>query len=88
MRITIQLDDQLLRDAEQAAAQTDRTLTAVIEDAVRQSLSRPRGAQKPQPIRLIRTGVGGLCPGVDLDHTAELLDLMEPCHPHDGAGRC
>jgi len=81
MRTTIRLDDQLLRKAKQVAAQTGRTLTAVIEDALRQSLSGRHSAEELQPIRLIRTGVGGLRPGVDLDHTAELLDLMEPCHP-------
>jgi hypothetical protein len=78
MRTTIRLDDQLLRRVKHVAAQSGRTLTAVIEDALRQSLSRRPGEPKPKPIRLIRTGVGGLRPGVDLDHTAELLDVMEP----------
>ena len=81
MRTTIRLDDQLMRKAKQVAARTGRTLTAVIEDALRQSLSHSPSAAKPQPIRLIHTGVGGLRPGVDLDHTAELLDVMEPPLP-------
>ena len=77
MRTTIRLDDHLFQAAKQLAAQSGRTLTAVIEDAVRESLSRRRKVRNPQPIRLIHSGVGGLQPGVDLDHTAELLDLME-----------
>jgi hypothetical protein len=77
MRTTIRLDDHLLRRAKQLAAQTGRTLTAVIEDAVRESLSRRKKARNSEPIRLIHGGVGGLQPGVDLDHTAELLDVME-----------
>jgi hypothetical protein len=78
MRTTIRLDDQLLREANQVAAQTGRTLTAVIEDALRQSLSGGQGAKNSPPIRLIRSGVGGLRPGVDLDHTADLFDVKEP----------
>lgn len=38
MRTTIQLDDQLLLEAKKHAAQTGRTLKAVIEDALREAL--------------------------------------------------
>ena len=82
MRTTIRLDDHLLRGAKQLAAKTGRTLTAVIEDALRESLSRRKRAGNSEPIRLIHGGVGGLQPGVDLDHTAELLDVMEQSDAH------
>jgi len=77
MRTTIRLDDDLLREARKLAARSGRTLTAVIEDALRESLARRKKARDPEPVRLIHSGVGGLQPGVDLDHTAELLDVME-----------
>ena len=76
MRTTIRLDDDLLRAAKRRAVETDRTLTAVIEDALRAALA----------VRAERTGErpglptfegGGLQRGVDLDDTASLLDLME-----------
>jgi len=69
MRTTIRLNDQLLAEAKQLAAQTGRTLTAVIEDALREVLAR----RKQTP----RHGSGGLRPGVDLDDNAALRDLMD-----------
>jgi len=77
MRTTINMDDALLSEAKQLAARTGRTLNAVIEDAVREVLARRRGARKRQPVEL-PTGKGrGLQPGVDLDDSAALLDLMD-----------
>src|SRR5207245_1221059 len=40
MRTTVRLDERLLRQAKQFAARNGRTLTAVIDDALRQFLSR------------------------------------------------
>ena len=45
MRTTIQLDDQLLLEAKKHAAQTGRTLKAVIEDALREALARTEAAR-------------------------------------------
>lgn len=77
MRTTIRLDRALLAEAKEVAARTGRTLTAVIEEALRESLARrkqrPRSAAVPLP-----THRGGrLQPGIDLDDTAALLDIME-----------
>ena len=77
MRTTIQLDDQLLLEAKQYAAQTGRTLKAVIEDALREALARTE-TTRPQTRVSLKTFKGrGLQPGVDLDDTSSLLDLME-----------
>ncbi len=77
MKTTIQLDDQLLSEAKQYAAQTGRTLKAVIEDALRESLARTKVPQ-PQASVALKTFKGrGVQPGVDLDDTSSLLDLME-----------
>lgn len=77
MRTTIQLDDQLLREAKQVAAQTGRTLASVVEDALREALARRRHGRPRERIHLPTEGGGGLLPGVDLDNSAALLDLME-----------
>jgi hypothetical protein len=77
MRTTIRLNDDLLTQAKQAAISSGRTLTAVIEDALRQTLSRKEFQPKRRRIRLISSGKGGLRSGVDLDRTAELLDIMD-----------
>ena len=76
MRTTIRLDEELLAEAKSLAARTGRTLTKVIEDALRQSL-----AQRPDPAggaaRLPTFAGRGLRPGVDLDDAGDLLDVME-----------
>ncbi len=78
MRTTIRLPDDLLKQAKQLAAETDRTLTRVIEDALRETLGRrrnDRGASKP--VKLTSVGRGTAFDNVDLDNTASLLDRME-----------
>ena len=77
MKTTILLDDQLLAEAKQRAAQTGRTLKAVIEDAPRETLVRTE-ATWPQARVPLKTCKGrGVQPGVDLDATSSLLNLME-----------
>jgi hypothetical protein len=71
------MDDDLLAATKQLAAQTGRTLTAVIEDALREALMRQRQKKRPKPIRLPTMAGNGLQPGVDLDDSAALLELME-----------
>jgi hypothetical protein len=83
MRTTIRLDEALLREAKQVAARTGRSLTAVIEDALREALARQAGAKPRPPVRLPTVAGQGAQPGVDLDDSAALLDLMEA--PDDSA---
>lgn len=77
MRTTIRIDEQLLKEAKQFAARSGKSLTSVIEDALRESLARQRGSGQREPVRLITVGGKGLLPGVDLDDSAALLDVME-----------
>ena len=76
MRTTIRLDDELLAASKALAARTGRTLTKVIEDALRQSLAQ-RPDQAGEPVRLPTFAGRGLRPGVDLDDSSGLLDVME-----------
>jgi hypothetical protein len=76
MRTTVRLDDRLLREAKQLAARSGRTLTAVIEDALRAMLAL-RDAPPKKRVRLKTVGGRGTAPGVDLDDSAGLLDVME-----------
>jgi hypothetical protein len=77
MRTTIRLDDALLQAAKQRALETGRTLTAVIEDALRQALARREPSPRPSSRLPVSRSTGALLPGVDLDDSAALLDLME-----------
>ncbi len=77
MRLRIRIDEALLREARQAAARSGKSLTAVIEDALRESLARQRRASKREPVRLITAGGGGPRPRVDLDDSGSLVDVMD-----------
>jgi hypothetical protein len=76
MRTTIRLDPALLAQAKKLAAETHRTLTAVIEDALREVVSRRRRPVRRR-VKLTVVGGRGLSPGIDLDDTASLLDAMD-----------
>jgi hypothetical protein len=77
MRTTVRLDERLLAEAKKRAAETGRTLTAVLEDALRETLARRSTRAKRRPVRLKTVKGDGVRPGVDLDDTSALFDLME-----------
>jgi hypothetical protein len=77
MRTTIRLDDQLLVQAKKLAAERGTTLTALLEDALRETLARRKPSHRRPKVRLTTFGAGGVQPGVNLDDTASLLDRME-----------
>lgn len=77
MRTTIRLDDMLLRRAKAAAAASGKSLNALIEDAVRAALAPRKGSARVSETALPTYDGGRLQPGVDLDDSAALLDLLE-----------
>lgn len=77
IRTTIRLPDDLLLAAKRQAVNTGRTLTRVIEDALRAALAREDSGPDEQMFTLPTFGSGGLRPGIDLDDSASLLDAME-----------
>jgi Bacterial antitoxin of type II TA system, VapB len=76
MRTTIRVDPRLLAEAKKLAAETNRSLTKVVEDALREVVGRrkhrPRGR-----ISLTIVGGRGVNPGIDVDDSASLLAAME-----------
>ena len=84
MRTTIRLEEELLREAKAQAAASGKTLTQLIDDALRESLGRRKQIRR-KPVVLPTSGEGGLQPGVDLNDSSALLDLME--RVDDSAGR-
>ncbi len=77
MRTTVRLNDPLLAEAKKYAVETGQTLTALIEDALRERLARRKRPVKRRRVRLPTFPGGKLRPGVDLDDTSALLDLMD-----------
>ena len=77
MRTTLNLDDQLVISARQRALDENVPLSKVMENALREALAKPRVDTKP--IRLVTSSGSGVKPGVDLDNTHSLLDIMDNC---------
>jgi hypothetical protein len=77
MRTTLTIQDDLLCKAKQAALARHCSLRGLVEDALRAALSSPRRTSKTKPFRLDTFRGTGVRPGVDLDHTSSLLDIME-----------
>lgn len=77
MRTTINLPDDLMLRAKKAALDADATLTDYIANALREALTKP-GRRQPRPeLKIKPSGKGGVFPGVDLDNTSDLLDIMD-----------
>ena len=77
MRTTIRLDDQLLEMTKQYALSHGKTFTAIVEDALREKLMTRSPIKKQSRIKLKTVTGKGVNPGIDLDDSSSLLDVME-----------
>ena len=82
MRTTINISEQVYREAKARAATTSQTVSEVIEDAVREAL-RPKPSDQASIAALPVFGGSGVLPGVDLADRAALLDAMDDGSPAD-----
>jgi len=70
------MDDDLIEAAKAAAVGAGQTLTRFIEDAVRHQLAAHNHIEHSTPPALPVFSGDGVLPGVDLDSSAALLDVM------------
>jgi len=77
MRTTIRIDDRLLNDVKKLALSSQMTLSALVENALREMLARRQMTGEKPKVELVTFKGRGLRHGVDLDDTAALLELME-----------
>ncbi len=77
MRTTVRLDDSLSRQIKRLAAEEQTTFTALLEQALREMLQARKGRGDGKRVPLPTFKGQGLQPGVDLDDSAALLELME-----------
>lgn len=70
------ISDHLLAEAKRVAAATGRTLGQVVEDALRESFARS-GRLERAPFHVPTFRGQGVHPGVDLDDSAGLQELMD-----------
>ena len=78
MRTTIDIPDDILQELKRLAAETQRSLKDVFNDFLRSELER----RKSRPIirtpeRVITFKGNGVRPGVHLDSSRDLLDIMD-----------
>jgi hypothetical protein len=75
-RTTVRLPPDLLNRAKRKAAAEGRTLTALIEDGLRQVVA---GVRKPEAVKRVLPPVsaatGGAMPGVDLTSASALQEI-------------
>ena len=76
MRTTIEIGDELFRQAKRRAADDHVTLREIVEKALRGYLG-PRPRRKKYKLRWGPGQKGRLMPGVDLDDRDSLYEIME-----------
>ena len=77
MRTTLDLDESLLAELKRLAAETHRTVSAVAEDAIRETLARREVAEPREVAEFAIVNGEGLQPGVTLDDNATLRELLD-----------
>jgi hypothetical protein len=78
MLTTIQLDADLLAQATKLAREKGCDLSSLIEQTLQEKIAPRSSPALPGPfVRLSTVGGSGVRPGVDLNHSAALLALME-----------
>ena len=75
MRTTLNLDDQLIDEARHRAIESKMSLAGVIENALREFFSKPRGQH--EKVKLITASGVGVKHGVNLDDSRSLLEIMD-----------
>lgn len=81
MRTTIDIQDNLLRQAKVLAAANGCKLADVVNEAVQalitNRLAKPKRTAKPKGFKIKPYGGSGVKAGVDLSNNALLLDIMD-----------
>jgi hypothetical protein len=76
VRTTINISDSLLTDAKLLAARTNRSLGAIVDDALRLLLKREKTDAPRNDWTFPTYGSGGLRPGVNLEDKEALAELL------------
>lgn len=74
MRTTLTIDDDVYRQAKAIAATTGRSVGSVVEEALRLLLAR--ASHEATSVGPLPVSPGTPRPGVDLDDSADLLEVM------------
>lgn len=81
MQITIDVGESLIQQAKDEAAKSHRSLDEFMADAMLVALDRLRRVRTREKFKITPYGTGGVFPGVDIDNTSALLDIMDGIEP-------
>jgi hypothetical protein len=76
MRTTVSIDTELLKRAKERAHRTGKSLSRVLEDALRSDLGR-KSSNPRQAFRLITFGGSGAREGVSLHRLTDFIDAED-----------
>jgi len=78
LRTTVRLEESLLEQAKAEAARRNTTLTSLIEEGLHLVMKEARKpARRKKVVLPVSKKTGWTLPGVDINNSAELLDIME-----------
>ena len=81
MKPVVQVDPKVFAEAQRLAEERGVSVETIVEQAVSDLAARTRRSTDPVRRELPTFGGTGVRPGVNLDRTSELLDLMEGDDP-------
>jgi hypothetical protein len=76
MRTTLTIDSEVLSEFKRRSAETHQTLSRLIEDALREHLSRSRDTAATKPVEFPIVGGRGLASGVDLTSPSGMAEYL------------
>jgi hypothetical protein len=78
LRTTIRLEESLLEQAKAEAARQNKTLTSLVEEGLHLVLKEARKpADRKRTPMPVSKRTGGTWPGIDINNSADLLDIMD-----------
>jgi hypothetical protein len=84
MRTTLTIDSQVLAEFKRRSAESHQTLSRLIEEALREHLSRGRDSAATKPVDFPIVGGHGVAPGVDLSSASGLAEYLFGAVPDEG----
>ena len=80
MKTTIEIRDDLLREAKEAARAGKTSLRALVEEGLRETLKRRARGRKPFRFKVVSFKGDGVQPGIDLSNWEQIRSIMYEGH--------
>ena len=77
MRTTVRINDSLLLQIKKIILEKNKTLSDIVEEALIEKIARLNARENVEPVKLVTFKGNGLQPGIDIDDSASLLEIME-----------